>query len=73
MQYTSHYESPLGVMLMAADDEGMTGLWFEGQKYFARLLAPAHKEMDTPILREAKRLRTCISQEGNRISRFLST
>ena len=55
MQYTSHYESPLGAMLLAADDEGMTGLWFEGQKYFARLLAPAHKEMDNPILREAKR------------------
>ena len=35
MQYTYHYQSPLGNMLLAADDIGLTGLWFEGQKYFA--------------------------------------
>ena len=36
--YTQHYESPLGGILLAADDTGLTGLWFEGQKYFARTL-----------------------------------
>ena len=35
MQYTSHYQSPLGRILLAADNTGLTGLWFEGQKYFA--------------------------------------
>ncbi len=35
MQYISHYRSPLGGMLLAADEQGLTGLWFEGQKYFA--------------------------------------
>ena len=35
MQYTSHYGSPIGDILLAADDIGLTGLWFEGQKYFA--------------------------------------
>lgn len=35
MSYFSHYSSPLGSMLLAADDAGLTGLWFEGQKYFA--------------------------------------
>ena len=38
MQYTTFYESPIGRMLLAADDTGLTGLWFEGQKYFARCL-----------------------------------
>ena len=35
MQYISHYTSPLGRIALFADDEGLTGLWFEGQKYYA--------------------------------------
>ncbi len=31
MQYTQAYQSPLGKILMACDDAGLTGLWFEGQ------------------------------------------
>ena len=31
MQYVSHYSSPLGPILLAADDIGLTGLWFEGR------------------------------------------
>ena len=34
MQYTHLYRSPLGTITLAADSEGLTGLWFEGQKYF---------------------------------------
>ena len=30
MQYVSHYQSPLGGILLAADGAGLTGLWFEG-------------------------------------------
>ena len=44
MEYISHYQSPLGKMLIAADDEGLTGLWFCGQRYFALLLSPEHEE-----------------------------
>ena len=33
--YTLHYDSPLGGILLAADEAGLTGLWFEGAKYFA--------------------------------------
>lgn len=54
MTYTTHYDSPLGGILLAADEMGLTGLWFEGQKYFADTLAPDRKEQETPILREAK-------------------
>ena len=35
MVYTCRYNSPLGKILLAADEIGLTGLWFEGEKYFA--------------------------------------
>ena len=35
MQYTNHYDSPLGGILLACDETGLTGLWFDEQKYFA--------------------------------------
>ncbi|MBO4889259.1 MAG: methylated-DNA--[protein]-cysteine S-methyltransferase [Firmicutes bacterium] len=31
---THNYRSPLGEILLSADDSGLTGLWFSGQKYF---------------------------------------
>ena len=55
MMYTMHYDSPLGVILLAADEEGLTGLWFETQKYFAAKLAPEHEEKMTPALDAACR------------------
>lgn len=55
MQYTKYYDSPLGRILLAADDEAVTGLWFEGGKYFARSLSPEHEEGDAPALEEAVR------------------
>ena len=55
MMYTMHYDSPLGGILLAADEEGLTGLWFETQKYFAAKLAPEHEEKMTPALDAACR------------------
>ena len=55
MIYTQHYESPLGGILLAADDTGLTGLWFEGQKYFARTLDAVHQKQETAVLSEARR------------------
>lgn len=49
MQYTSHYESPLGSILLASDGEALTGLWFEGQRYFALHLDSEHEERDLPV------------------------
>lgn len=54
MQYISHYYSPIGRILLAADDIGLTGLWFEGQKYFARGLDREHEERETPLSEKAK-------------------
>ncbi len=55
MQYTSHYHSPLGEILIAADDIGLTGLWFEGQKYYALHLDKENQEQETQILKDTKR------------------
>ena len=53
MTYTMHYDSPLGKILLAADEEGMTGVWFEAQKYFAAKLPPEHEEGTTPVQGDA--------------------
>ena len=50
-----HYESPLGGVLLAADEIGLTGLWLDGQKSFARGLPADRVERETPALLEAKR------------------
>ena len=55
MVSTCHYDSPLGGILLAADEFGLTGLWFDGEKYFADNLPAEHTERETPILLEAKR------------------
>lgn len=54
MQYTSRYRSPLGEMLLAADETGVTGLWFAGQKYFARNLDKEHAEKEIPLFATVK-------------------
>ena len=55
MTFLQHYNSPLGGILLAADEIGLTGLWFDGQKYFARDLPTEHVEQNTPVLSEVKR------------------
>ena len=55
MHYISHYQSPIGDILLAADETGLTGLWFEGQKYFARCLDKNREEKEVPVLEAAKR------------------
>ena len=48
----THYESPLGTMLLAATDRGLAGVWFVGQRHgpdsAGWLQEPQH-----PVLREA--------------------
>ena len=54
MQYISHYRSPLGYLLLAADDTGLIGLWFEGQKYFALHLDKEREERALPLFERVK-------------------
>ena len=55
MVYTCKYQSLLGDILLAADEIGLTGLWFERQKYFANTLPDVYFSQETEILAEAKK------------------
>lgn len=55
MDYTYHYDSPLGGITMAGDGGALTGLWFDGQKYFAATLDPRHEERLLPVFEETVR------------------
>ena len=55
MQYISHYPSPIGDLLLSADDIGLTGLWIEGQKYYALHLDKEHEERELPLFSAVKR------------------
>ncbi len=51
MQYISKYKSPLGDAVLAADEIGLTGLYFECQKGFAFCLSE-YREKKLPIFDE---------------------
>lgn len=55
MTYIQNYHSPLGEMLLAADEIGLTGLWFSGAKYYGDKLPKERIVRETPILRETER------------------
>lgn len=55
MQYTAAYQSSVGDVLLAADEIGLTGLWFEGEKFYALSLDPEHEERETPIFAITRR------------------
>ena len=55
MIYTCTYPSPLGNILLAADEVGLTGLWFEGQKYFGNTLPKETVSQEIPVLIRAKK------------------
>lgn len=54
MQYITTYQSPVGEILLAADDVGLTGLWFEGEKYYALSLDKEHEEKEVPVFEEVR-------------------
>ena len=55
MIFVSHYDSPLGILYLAADEEALKGVWFEGQKYFASGLKENEtEEKETPVLKQTK-------------------
>ncbi len=55
MIYTGIYKSRLGNILLASDEVGLTGLWFEGQRYFADTLPDKHIQQETEILAETRK------------------
>ena len=43
MTYIQHYDAPLGRILLAADEVGMTGLWFDGANICRRTARRAYR------------------------------
>lgn len=55
MQYTAKYQSPVGEILLAADEIGLTGLWFDGEKFYADSLDPEHEEKELPVFEAVRK------------------
>lgn len=55
MTYIKRYSSPLGGILIAANGGRITGLWFDGAKYYAAGLPAEYIAADVPVLSEAVR------------------
>ncbi len=47
MIYTTHYDSPIGKILLATKNEQLIGLWFEDQKYCPPFFKEEVKEENT--------------------------
>ena len=47
--YTYHYNSPLGGITLASNGNELTGLWFDGQRYFCDTLSLETEEKYLPI------------------------
>ena len=52
MDYTHHYDSPLGGITLASDGDALIGLWFDGQKYYADILDADHSERSLSVFDE---------------------
>ena len=49
-----HYDSPLGMLTVAAEGDALIALVIQGQKYEDRHLAGERRELETPVLHQAK-------------------
>ena len=54
MKYRNYYQSALGNILLSADDIGLSGLWFEAQKYYARGLEVFAEQKEMPVFDKTK-------------------
>ncbi len=55
MTYVHDYSSPVGRILLAANEKSLTGLWFYGAKYFAAGIESERTEVLTPVLEQTER------------------
>ena len=53
MTYTYHYDSPLGGITLSSNGTELTGLWFDGQKYFGDTLPKEYEEKPLPIFEQS--------------------
>ena len=56
MDYTAHYDSPLGGITLGSDGKALVGLWFDGQKYYGDALDRDNEEHpDLALFDETRR------------------
>lgn len=55
MHYLSYYKSPLGEIVLSASNQGLSGLWFVGQKYFALYFDKEYIYQEIPLFADVKR------------------
>lgn len=55
MNYTTHLSSPVGPLMLASQGDSLTGLWIEGQKYFAATLSASVEQPDLPVFAETEK------------------
>lgn len=54
MIYLERYLSPLGGITIASNGQALTGLWFDGQKYFGDTLPAQCEKKNLPVFHEVK-------------------
>lgn len=54
MIYICKYKSPIGSLTAASDGIALTGLWFDGQKYFGSTLTEECEERELPVFAKTK-------------------
>lgn len=54
MEVRTDWLSPLGPVILAANGEALTGLWFRGQKYEPRDLDRVPRQEDLSVFRDAR-------------------
>jgi len=55
VNFIHRYDSPLGGITEASDGKALTGLWFDGQKYFADTLDSDYEEKRLPVFEQTDR------------------
>ena len=55
MSYVAKIPSPLGMLTASSDGGNVTGLWIEGQKYFAATLGDDAQERDLPVFNAVRK------------------
>lgn len=59
MNYYCRIPSPVGELTAASDGTGLTGLWIEGQKYFAASLSGEMREEELPVFTQVRKWLDC--------------
>jgi methylated-DNA-[protein]-cysteine S-methyltransferase len=54
MIYTCTIETPLGIVRASAEDDFLTGLWFEGQKYYPKAAALWQTRPEYPVFEKLR-------------------